>query len=42
MGISYTGIFQGDSIKGIFRQGGLQLPLVLKLAKKPPVPSAGT
>lgn len=34
MGISYTGIFQGDSIKGIFRQGGLQLPLVLKPAKK--------
>ena len=34
MGISYTGTFQGDSIEGIFRQGGLQLPLVLKPTQK--------
>lgn len=34
MGISYTGIFQDDSITGIFRQGGLQLPLVLKPTQK--------
>lgn len=30
MGITYTGTFQDDSITGIFRQGGMQLPLVLK------------
>lgn len=34
MGISYTGTFQDDSIMGIFRQGGLQLPLALKPTQK--------
>jgi pimeloyl-ACP methyl ester carboxylesterase len=34
MGISYTGTFQGDSITGVFRQGGIQLPLVLKPVQK--------
>lgn len=30
MGITYTGTFHNDSITGIFRQGGMQFPLVLK------------
>ena len=34
MGISYTGTVQGDSIAGIFRQGVMQLSLVLKPAQK--------
>lgn len=29
-GIEYTGVFQGDSITGTFKQSGLTIPLVLK------------
>lgn len=45
LGIEYKGIWGGDSINGIFKQGGLSLPLVLKRGKnaeqiRPQIPIA--
>ncbi|MDO5664666.1 MAG: alpha/beta fold hydrolase [Bacteroidia bacterium] len=35
LGIFYQGTLQGDSISGIFNQGGMSFPLVLKQSDKP-------
>lgn len=35
LGIFYQGTLQGDSISGIFNQGGMPFPLVLKQSDKP-------
>lgn len=35
LGINYEGIFEGDSINGTFKQGGMSFPLILKRNEKP-------
>ncbi len=39
LGLSYSGTLANDSINGIFRQGGLQLPLVLKRSEQDASPT---
>ncbi len=35
LGIKYEGVFEGDSINGTFKQGGMSFPLILKRNEKP-------